>query len=352
MTGTTAPTGENLVVTWLRDTDEQPHHPGEETNWSENWLTYGWDSQQGIGVYFHIGRHPGPVGVYETTFNVYLPGDRFLTHRGFAPAESDAGPAVGAVSFHCQEPFQRWRKRFRGAARATTGDALRAGPLLDGSCVDVDLDLTITAASPPFDFGAQKLDQSWGSGHYEQHHKFTATLIIETERFELHGTGLRDHSWGPRDWNGVGDTTWYHGHFPSGRSFMVVSVPGRAPFEPFVYGVLSDHSTVQRVDVRAVPAVTAVYHRSGPYGADAPYEIELRTADGPMTVHCEAIQSMPMTFVPPTQIGIGTHRGTYASHENVETMTKFIVDGEVGYGLVTACRDLAGPNADPVSSPV
>ncbi|MUL65798.1 hypothetical protein BOO86_15085 [Mycobacterium sp. CBMA 234] len=336
-------TGDNLVVTWLRDVDEQPHQPGEETNWSENWLTYGWAPEQGIGIYFHIGRHPGSMGIYETTFNVYLPGDRFLTHRGFAAASPGGSPRVGAVSFHCEEPFQRWRKQFRGAARATTGDALRAGPLLDGSCVDVDLDLTITAASPPFDFGAEKLEQSWGSGHYEQHHQFTATLIIGAERFELRGTGLRDHSWGPRDWSGVGDTTWYHGHFPSGRSFMVVSVPGRPPFDPFVYGVVSDDSTVQKIDVVTVPPVTAVYHHGGSAAPDSPYELELRTADGPITVRCDIVQSMPMTFIPPTQIGIGTHRGPQASHENVETITRFTLDGEVGYGLVTACRDLTGP---------
>lgn len=344
--GATAQSGDNLVVRWLRDVDEEPHDPGEEPNWSENWLTYGWAPQQGIGVYFHIGRHPGPMGVYETTFNVYLPCDRFLTHRGFGPAEPGGGPTVGAVSFQCEEPFQQWRKRFRGAARAATGDELRAGPLLDGTYVDVDLDVTITAASPPFDFGAEKLDQSWGSGHYEQHHDFTATLIVGAERFELHGTGLRDHSWGARDWSGVGDTTWYHGHFPSGRSFMVVSVPGRPPFEPFVYGVVSDRACVQTVDVATVPPVTAVYHRGGQYGTDSPYDLELRTADGPKTVRCEILQSMPLTFIPPTQIGIGTHRGPHASHENVETMTKFTLDGEVGYGLVTACRDLTGPYAN------
>ncbi|MGB8408086.1 MAG: hypothetical protein WCE30_28875 [Mycobacterium sp.] len=351
MTGITTATGENLVVEWLHDIDEQPHIPGPEANWSENWLTYGWDQQLGIGVYFHIGRHPGPLGIHETTFNVYLPGDRFLTHRGFATIEPGGSPTVGAVTFHCEKPFQQWRKRFRGAAHATTGNELRAGPLRDGSYVDVDLDLTISAASPPFDFGSQKLDQSWGSGHYEQHHRFTATLCIGTEHVELHGTGLRDHSWGPRDWSGVGDTTWYHGHFPSGRSFMVVSVPGRPPFEPFVYGVVSDHGTVRRVEVAEVPPVTAVYHRDGSYSTDSPYELSLRTADGPRTIQCEIVQSMPMTFIPPTQIGIGTHRGPYASHENVETITKFTLDGETGYGLVTACRDLAGPHADSASAP-
>jgi hypothetical protein len=343
----TVPTGENRAVTWIRDTDELPHQPGDEPKWSENWLTYGWDPEQHIGVYFHVGRHPGAHAVYETTFNVYLPGDRLLIHRGFGPNLIDGkGPVIGSVSYECLEPFQSWRKRFRGAVRMTTGDALRAAPLQDGPYVDVSLDFSSTASSPVFDFGAVHLDQSWGSGHYEQHHDFVATLVIGDERYELTGMGLRDHSWGARDWTGVGDTTWYHGQFPSGRSFMVVAVPGQPPAEPFVYGVISDRSTVQQVRVAAVPAVTAIYHRSGAYGTDAPYALDLVTVDGPTTIRCEIVQSMPLTFIPPTQIGIGTHRGPYASHENIETITRFTLDGEVGYGLVTACRDLSGPFAD------
>lgn len=338
---TTAPTGENLVVKWLRDEDELPHSTGEEPNWSENWLTYGWDPQRNIGVYFHIGRHPGALGVYETTFNVYLPDDCLLTHRGFGPNGTEGkGPTIGSVSYECLDPFQRWRKRFQGSVRATTGDALRAGPLQDGPVIDVSLDFTSTASSPVFDFGAEKLDQTWGSGHYEQHHDFTAVLTVGDLHYDLRGFGLRDHSWGGRDWTGVGDTTWYHGQFPSGRSFMVVAVPGRPPAEPFIYGVMSDRSTVQKVEVVTVPPVTSVYHRFGAYGTDPSYDIEVVTADGPKTVRCEILQSMPLTFIPPTQIGIGTHRGPYASHENVETITEFMLDGEIGYGLVTACRDL------------
>jgi hypothetical protein len=233
---TTAPTGKNLVVEWLRDEDELPHPTGEESNWSENWLTYGWDPDQNIGVYFHIGRHPGPLGVYETTFNVYLAGDRLLTHRGSGPNNTGRkGPTIGPVSYACLEPFHRWRKRFHGSVRATTGDELRAGPLQDGPYIDVSLDFTSTASSPVFDFGAEKLDQTWGWGHYEQHHEFTAALTIGDLRYDLRGVGLRDHS---RDWAGVGDTTWYHGQFPSGRSFVVVAVPGRPPAKPFIHGVI------------------------------------------------------------------------------------------------------------------
>jgi hypothetical protein len=340
-------TGLNRAAAWLTDADEDAHEQGSDPLWSENWLTYGWSPRDNVGVYFHIGRHPGATGVYEETFNVYLPGDRFLAHRGFAPVRGARGPVVAGVSFRCDEPFLRWTKRFQGAARLVTGEELRAGPLRDGPCLDVEVEVTTTAISPPFDFGAPRLDQSWGSGHYEQHLDVRGKLVFADQSIEIVGTGLRDHSWGPRDWNGVGDTTWYHGQFPeSGRAFMVVSVPGRPPYQPFVYAVVSDRDSVRQADVSSVPEVTTVYQSGSKRGSDLGYQLGLATSEGPITIGCEIIQSMPMTFLPPTQIGIGTHRGPEASHQNVETITRFTWDGEVGYGLVTACRDLSGPYGD------
>ncbi|MFZ3267323.1 MAG: hypothetical protein WA622_12285 [Mycobacterium sp.] len=320
---------------WLTDADELSHESNGAALWSENWLTYAWCPNVLVGIYFHICRRPGPIGVYEETFNVYLPGDRFLTTRGFAPLVSGA-PSVAGVLFRCDEPFRRWTKRFRGAARLVTGDELRAGPLVDGPYIDVDLELEIRAMSPPFDIGSQHLTQAWGTGHYEQHHEVSGVLRFGDERIELAGAGLRDHSWGPRDWEGIGDTTWFHGQFPeSGRSFMGISVPGRPPFEPYTYACISDRESVHEVEFVSVPHVTA------PYTPDTPYEFSFAGADGVSVIRAELVQSMPMSFMRPAEIGIGFHRGApTTTHDFRENMTRFEWDGEVGYGLVTGARDV------------
>jgi len=320
------------AAAWLTDADELPHQAGADPLWSENWLTYGWSARNSVGVYFHICRRPGPIGVYEETFNVYLPENRILTSRGFAPIRDSLGPRAAAVSFECNEPFNRWTKRFRGAARIVTVEQLWAGPLEDGPQVDVDFEMTIDAMSPPFDYGAERLEQSWGTGHYEQHHEMVGVLRFDEQEIRLRGTGLRDHSWGPRDWNGIGETTWYHGQFTgSGRSFMVISVPGRPPFEPFLYAVVSDRQRVYRAGIEKVPDVPRVYH------AGDRYQLELATAAGPAVIHAEPMQSMPMTFIAPAQIGHGIHQNPAATHDFIETMTRFEWDGEVGHGMVTGC---------------
>lgn len=320
------------AAAWLTDSDELPHAVGTDPLWSENWLTYGWSPENAIGVYFHICRRPGPIGVYEETFNVYLPENRVLTSRGFAPIRNPLGPNAGAVSFECNEPFKRWTKSFRGAARLVTVQQLWAGPLEDGPQVDVDFTMSIDAMSPPFDYGAERLEQSWGTGHYEQHHEMTGVLRFDGQEFRLQGAGLRDHSWGPRDWTGIGETTWYHGQFTgSGRSFMVISVPGRPPFEPFRYAVVSDRHRVYQAAIEKVPDVPEVYRAGGHY------RLELTTAAGPALIHAEPTQSMPMTFIAPAEIGHGIHQNPTDTHDFIETMTRFEWDGEVGYGMVTGC---------------
>jgi hypothetical protein len=320
---------------WLTDADELSHESSGEALWSENWLTYAWCPDVAVGVYFHICRRPGPIGIYEETFNVYLPGDRLLTSRGFA-ARVPGAPSVSGVSFRCDEPFRQWTTCFRGAARLVTGDELRAGPLVDGPYVDVDLEMVITAMSPPFDIGSQHLMQSWGTGHYEQHHEVTGVLRFGDELIELTGAGLRDHSWGPRDWKGIGDTTWFHGQFPaSGRSFMGISVPGRPPFEPYTFACISDRTSVREVDFVSVPEVTVVYHPTDPY------EFSFGTDDGLTVIRAQMLHSMPMSFMRPAEIGIGFHRGSpTTTHDFRENMTRFDWDGEVGYGLVTGARDV------------
>jgi hypothetical protein len=320
---------------WLTDADELSHDANGDALWSENWLTYAWCPDSSIGVYFHICRRPGPIGIYEETFNVYLPGDRLLTSRGFA-ARVPGAPSVSGVSFQCDEPFRQWTNRFRGSARLVTGDELRAGPLVDGAYTDVDLEMVITAMSPPFDIGSQHLSQSWGTGHYEQHHEVTGELRFGDQRIELAGAGLRDHSWGPRDWKGIGDTTWFHGQFPeSGRSFMGISVPGRPPFEHYTFACVSDRASVHEVEFVTVPEVTAVYDPS------EPYEFSFGTEDGLTVIRAQMLQSMPMSFMRPAEIGIGFHRGSpTTTHDFRENMTRFEWDREVGYGLVTGARDV------------
>jgi hypothetical protein len=312
---------------WLSDADELPHTPGDVELWCENYLSYVYAPDSTIGVYSHMCHRGGRPELWDEKVVIALPGDRFLLAKSFSRGYPDHGPATAGLSLRCEDPFRLWTQRFHGAARLMSGDELRAGPLSDGLHVPVELVLTCHAFSPAYDFGAEKLDESWGTGHYEQHHRATGELRFGGEVFALDGTGLHDHSWGPRDYAQIGSTVWVHGQFPqSGRSFMAVIVTGRAPRPPFTYSVMSDGRSLIPVTARGIEP------RSSRAQADEDFTLELDGPDGPSIVRAQVLKSIDMAFIGPTEIGLGTHRGPDVNHAYIESFTRFDWDGEVGYG--------------------
>src|SRR5262249_31920742 len=150
---------------------------------------------------------------------------------------------------------------------------------------------------PVYDFGAEKLEQSWGHGHYEGHQEVSGTLSFGDEEVAVSGTGLRDHSWGPRDYNRIGSTSWVHGPVPSGETFMVVLVTGTPPAKPFSYAVISDGSSITPVEVLEIPTAT------GASEAGEGYELVFESPGGPSSIRAEVLTTMPMSFLGPAEVG-------------------------------------------------
>jgi hypothetical protein len=319
----------DLRPAWLRDSDETPHRPETSVLWSENYYSCAYDPSAQIGVYFHLSSRSGTPGVWEEVFAVFLPEDQFLVSKAFAPGRDEDGPVVAGTALRCDEPFDRWTKTYRGAARLVTGDELRSGPLGDGIHTPVDLSLTYTAMSPPFDYGRERIEQSWADGHYEQQHTVTGELRYDGNLITLEGTGLRDHSWGPRDLSPLGSTVWLHGQFPdSGRSFMLVHVP-QPPGDPMTHAVVCNGKRVHKATVRSEVPVASDVEEAERGG----YALTLETEDGTSTIEAEMLQAVRMSFVGPSEFCFGYHRGPGAHHDYVEAVTRFTWDGEIGYGF-------------------
>jgi hypothetical protein len=312
---------------WVEDADELPHEPGDVPLWCENYLTYVHDPEREVCAWMHLCHRPADPSLWQETLLISLPEDRFLAAKAIAPGEVGRGVNVCGASYVCERPFTEWTKRFEGGARLVRGDQLRAGPLDDGAHVPVELELSCRSLGPAYDFGAEHLEQEWGHGHYEGHQQVSGSLAYGDERLEISGTGLRDHSWGPRDYNRIGSTTWIHGQFPSGRTFMVVLVTGTPPAEPFTYAVISDGQTITPVEASGIPTATDASQ------AGHGYELMLETPDGPSTIRAEVLTTMPMSFLGPAEIGIGLHAAPAANHHYIEGPSRFEWDGEIGHGI-------------------
>lgn len=68
-------------------------------------------------------------------------------------------------------------------------------------------------------------EKCFAKAHHEQHCAAKGHFVVEGERFEIDGHGLRDKSWGPRHWQAIDWRRWRPMNF--GRDFgMMLSVIG------------------------------------------------------------------------------------------------------------------------------
>jgi len=329
---------------WLQESDEYPHTVETIPLWTENYMTYLYDPAAGIAVCFHLCHRSDKPSLWEEICVISLPNDQHLVAKNFNVGREERGVSLGGVSFICEEPFLKWTKRFRGAARLVSSNELRAGPLTDGLHVPVDLELKAAAFGPPYDFGAKKLKTTWGHGHYEQALALSGQLSFGGKTIKLKGTGHRDHSWGARDYRTLGGrTAWGHGQFPSGRWFGFVNAPGLPPAEPMVHAVAGDSGQANKVEISGYPAANSFVQ------AEKDFEMKLTDANGISTVHAKILTSWVWCFTSdapggvisqsserpgPPELCMGNHAAPVANHYVVEAFARYDWKGETGYGLV------------------
>lgn len=183
---------------------EANHSPTENPFWQESWYFNFSDPKSGVWGLSRIGYRPSKgvadgllLAVIDGKPEVlYAPVGRSLDS---AKVEMDSPRLVrtNALEYRCEEALSRWR--------------------ITAKTSRLDFDVTFAAETPAHLFPAMDAKQaSAASDHYEQSGRVTGKLRIGGIERTLDGRGQRDHSWGPRDWSGVGDWIWLSGQFESG----------------------------------------------------------------------------------------------------------------------------------------
>ncbi|WP_280342002.1 DUF7065 domain-containing protein [Nocardia neocaledoniensis] len=298
--------------------------------WSENYLSYVWSPANEVGVYMHFNRPPFNPRLWHDIFIVYLPNDRFLVAKGFTPEDEPGvrGPKGAGLDWTCDEPWVQWTKRFEGAVQHVTGDELRSGALRDGIHTSAKMELVYRQMGPVFGVGSLD-EQDWATDHYEQHCTVTGWIEHEGTRYEVNGTGLRDHSWGPRDLSRMADHVWLHGQFPSGRTFMTIVVRNRSGSGHLMYHLVSDaDGKLREAKMSEIPLIS---DNSQPLD---PYTLQFELADGTVeTIKAEVLTGCPIALVGQSEMAYGIDTRAETSHTLWECLARFEWDGEIGYGL-------------------
>ena len=207
----------------LLPTDDLMHENTGEAHFNESAYYNFYDPRRRVGGFVRLGNRPNE-GYAEMTACFYLPDGRvaFMFQRPRI-ATNDRHDS-GGLRFDVVTPFLEHRVTYRGRCCVLANPLEMAEPreaFARNPHVPAELDVRYTGLSPVYggevrrrdgdrwvSAGAEKPGQEFAKGHLEQHGKARGTLVVDGTEFELDAPGLRDHSWGPRFWQGPKYYRW------------------------------------------------------------------------------------------------------------------------------------------------
>jgi hypothetical protein len=196
-------------------TDEAFHEPGPDEQWSDSLYFGGADGsprpgdERATAFYTRIGWRANE-GRIEGALGAWLPDGRFALAFARLKAADHELPdiACGPVRYECDAPFERWRVRIAGTARLyeRAEDVALARDRFEEVALSGELRFEAWTDPIAFDSG---LTESVAAIHYEQPGSVDGVLEVAGIGHAIAGRGLRDHSWGVRDWQAVPYWRWF-----------------------------------------------------------------------------------------------------------------------------------------------
>lgn len=183
--------------------DELMHAVGDDPAWSESYYFNFVDPTSKVGMFTRMGFRPGN-GWADALHVIYLPGNRVLFTYGRREIKSDLSRydgdlSAGHLAITCVRPHQQWQIDYDGPAQDIANPAIlleRSKQRPQGWFTPANLQMTLS-----FDCLTEPHYAARGThGHFEQSGKVTGSIHIDDETWQVEGYGVRDKSWGPRDW--------------------------------------------------------------------------------------------------------------------------------------------------------
>lgn len=260
--------------------DEYMHEPTDHPQFNESAYYNFVDGDSGFAVLIRMGNRVNE-GHAEVTVLIYLPGGRAAIRFDRAPIHSNDRFEAAGLKFEVVEPLKRMRVTFDGTAYLLAKGTDLEEPkraFTTSPQVPVTLDLRYENVVPVYGLGdgsgIQGAEETIAVGHYQGPCAVRGWIEIDGKRHDVDSLGFRDHSWGPRKWQGPWFWRWISCMVDERNGFVAWSQKIGDTVSPGNGMVLRDG---------VVEQVTRVQVRSR-YG-DAPYyatsmEVSMWTAAG------------------------------------------------------------------------
>jgi hypothetical protein len=214
----------------LEPQDEYMHELGPESNFNESMYFNIFDPSCRIGGFFRLGNRANE-GTAEMTTCLYLPDGRvaFMYQRPKI-SNNDAFDA-GGMKFEVVRPFEELEVSYTGKVVMLDNPLAMADPkkaFTENPYEEASVELTYTGVSTMFggepDEPHEKAGEEFAKGHYEQLIQGCGTITVGSDKWDVNGFGLRDHSWGPRYWQAPWYYRWLTANFGPSFGFMASRV--------------------------------------------------------------------------------------------------------------------------------
>lgn len=305
------------IVGNLKPEDDYTHPLGSEENFNESVYFNFFDRNNNRGGFIRMGNRANE-GYAEMTVIVYNPdGSAFFNYKKPEIHDNDSWNAGGA-RVEVIEPGYELRTVYEGSALFMSdprvmqdpGKAFKTNPFKK-----LHLDLRHQGVGPLYGHVGEAGDgNDFARAHYEQHMRVAGTIRIDDERaVEIHGHGLRDHSWGPRYWQSIRSYRWITGNYGDDLG-MVLSVVGDHRGGMFHKG--DKYLRVKDIDL------STRYEEGTRFHTGLTADVTLENGDR------HRIEGVVKGFIP-----LRNRRSEQVTYIG-EGMTEYTLDGErVGYGL-------------------
>lgn len=183
--------------------DEVMHAVGDDPAWSESYYFNFVDPNTRLGMFTRMGFRPGN-GWADALHVVYLEGKRVAFTYGRREIGNDLSAydgdlSAGDLTLICEEAHRRWRITYSGPAQDIADAQIllqrrKSRPQGWYEPATLNMDLTFDCLTQPHYSG------QGARGHFEQSGHVAGTITLNDNCWEVSGYGVRDKSWGPRDW--------------------------------------------------------------------------------------------------------------------------------------------------------
>jgi hypothetical protein len=206
------------------------HPPTDDPQFNESMYFNMVDGESGFATLIRMGNRVNE-GHAEVTVLVYLPGGAAAIHFERAPIASNDRFDAAGLRFEVVEPLERLRVHFDGTAYLLAQGTDLADPksaFAQSPQVPLRLQLDYRNVVPVYGLGASSpgasgiagAEDSIAIGHYQGPCAVGGWVEVDGERRDVAGLGFRDHSWGPRKWQGPRYWRWVSCMVDEGFGFV------------------------------------------------------------------------------------------------------------------------------------